>query len=211
MLDTWDQRARRDGIVVKKISFPVPPPSIDILADRLLGAITPATRVLHFCHITNLTGQIFPVRRDLRRGAAPRDPDDRRRRARVRAVSVHRRESRLRLLRHEPAQVAARADRHRLPLRAPGEHPAAVAAHAGERHAEERHPQVRGDRDAPGGQPQRHRRGADLHEGIGDRAEGGAAALPARSMGDTAARRRIGSASTRTSIRRTRARSAPCR
>jgi selenocysteine lyase/cysteine desulfurase len=29
----------------------------------LLGAITPATRVLHFCHITNLTGQIFPVRR----------------------------------------------------------------------------------------------------------------------------------------------------
>ena len=35
MLDTWDQRARRDGIVVKKISFPVPPPSMDDLADRL--------------------------------------------------------------------------------------------------------------------------------------------------------------------------------
>ncbi|MEO7272506.1 MAG: aminotransferase class V-fold PLP-dependent enzyme [Vicinamibacterales bacterium] len=63
MLDTWDQRARRDGIVVKKVSFPVPPPSLDGLADRLLSAITPATKVLHFCHITNLTGQIFPVRR----------------------------------------------------------------------------------------------------------------------------------------------------
>jgi selenocysteine lyase/cysteine desulfurase len=62
MLDTWDQRARRDGIVVKKISFPVPPPSMDDLADRLIGAITPRTKVLHFCHITNLTGQIFPVR-----------------------------------------------------------------------------------------------------------------------------------------------------
>ena len=37
MLDTWDQRARRDGIGVKKISFPVPPPSMDDLADRLLG------------------------------------------------------------------------------------------------------------------------------------------------------------------------------
>ena len=37
MLDTWDQRARRDGITVKKISFPVPPPSMDDLADRLLG------------------------------------------------------------------------------------------------------------------------------------------------------------------------------
>jgi isopenicillin-N epimerase len=63
MLDTWDQRARRDGIVVKKVSFPVPPPSLDVLADRLLEAVTPATKVLHFCHITNLTGQIFPVKR----------------------------------------------------------------------------------------------------------------------------------------------------
>jgi isopenicillin-N epimerase len=62
MLDTWDQRARRDGITVNKISFPVPPPSMNDLADRLLGAITPRTKVLHFCHITNLTGQIFPVR-----------------------------------------------------------------------------------------------------------------------------------------------------
>ena len=63
MLTTWDQRVRRDGIRVNKISFPVPPPSIDDLARRLLAAITPATRVLHFCHITNLTGQIFPVKR----------------------------------------------------------------------------------------------------------------------------------------------------
>ncbi len=63
MLDTWEQRVRRDGIKLTKISFPVPPRSHDELADRLLGAITPATKVLHFCHITNLTGQIFPVRR----------------------------------------------------------------------------------------------------------------------------------------------------
>jgi len=63
MLDTWDQRARRDRIVVSKVSFPVPPASMDDLADRLLSAITPKTKVLHFCHITNLTGQIFPVRK----------------------------------------------------------------------------------------------------------------------------------------------------
>ena len=63
MLDTWDQRVRRDGITLSKVSFPVPPRSHDELADRLLGAITPRTRVLHFCHITNLTGQIFPVKR----------------------------------------------------------------------------------------------------------------------------------------------------
>ena len=61
MLDTWEQRVRRDGIKLTKISFPVPPRSHDELANRLLGAITPATRVLHFCHITNLTGQIFPI------------------------------------------------------------------------------------------------------------------------------------------------------
>ncbi|CAN5412598.1 aminotransferase class V-fold PLP-dependent enzyme [soil metagenome] len=62
MLDTWEQRVLRDGITLTRVSFPVPPPSMDVLAERLLGAITPATRVLHFCHITNLTGQIFPVR-----------------------------------------------------------------------------------------------------------------------------------------------------
>ena len=63
MLDTWDQRVRREGIMVKKISFPVPPPSMDDLADRLMSAIGPKTKVLHFCHITNLTGQIFPVKK----------------------------------------------------------------------------------------------------------------------------------------------------
>jgi isopenicillin-N epimerase len=63
MLDTWEQRVRRDGIALKKISFPVPPRSLDELADRVIGAFSPATRVVHFCHITNLTGQIFPVRR----------------------------------------------------------------------------------------------------------------------------------------------------
>ena len=35
MLDTWEQRVRRDGIKLTKISFPVPPPSMDDLADRL--------------------------------------------------------------------------------------------------------------------------------------------------------------------------------
>jgi isopenicillin-N epimerase len=62
MLDTWEQRVRRDRIKLTKISFPVPPTSMGELSDRLLAAITPATKVLHFCHITNLTGQIFPVK-----------------------------------------------------------------------------------------------------------------------------------------------------
>jgi isopenicillin-N epimerase len=63
MLNTWRQRERRDGIVLRTIPFPVPPPSLDDLAERLERAITPKTRVILVCHITNLTGQIFPVRR----------------------------------------------------------------------------------------------------------------------------------------------------
>jgi selenocysteine lyase/cysteine desulfurase len=62
MLTTWEQRVRREGIVLRKISFPTPPPSMDDLLTRFERAITPRTRVIHFCHITNLSGQIFPVR-----------------------------------------------------------------------------------------------------------------------------------------------------
>ncbi len=62
MLTTWDQRQRRDQIKVTRIQFPVPTTQQD-LYERLEQAITPRTRVLHFCHITNLTGQLFPVQR----------------------------------------------------------------------------------------------------------------------------------------------------
>ena len=62
MLTTWDQRVRRDGIVVKKVSFPAPPPSMQYLADQIESGITPRTKVILFCHVTNLSGQIFPVK-----------------------------------------------------------------------------------------------------------------------------------------------------
>lgn len=62
MLTTWDTRARRHGLVVKRLSFPVPPPSQAHLVEMFRQAITPRTRVIEVTHITNLTGQIFPVR-----------------------------------------------------------------------------------------------------------------------------------------------------
>jgi selenocysteine lyase/cysteine desulfurase len=68
MLTTWRQRARREGIVLKTISFPVPPPSMADLSRRFAEAVTPRTRVILVCHITNLTGQIFPVREICRMG-----------------------------------------------------------------------------------------------------------------------------------------------
>jgi isopenicillin-N epimerase len=70
MITTWKQRERRDGIVLKQITFPVPPQSQDDLANRIEQAITPRTKVIHFCHITNLTGQIFPVKKICQLGRA---------------------------------------------------------------------------------------------------------------------------------------------
>jgi len=63
MLGGWYQRARRDGVVVRPISFPVPPKSLDDLYQRVIGAVTDRTRVIHVCHMTYTTGQIFPVKR----------------------------------------------------------------------------------------------------------------------------------------------------
>jgi selenocysteine lyase/cysteine desulfurase len=63
MLTTWRQRERRDGIVLKTISFPVPPRDLDDLYDRFEKAVTPRTRVIHFSHVTFYTGQIFPVKK----------------------------------------------------------------------------------------------------------------------------------------------------
>jgi selenocysteine lyase/cysteine desulfurase len=62
MLTTWDQRMRRDKLKITRMQFPVPT-TADDLYTRMERAITPQTKVLHFCHITNLTGQLFPVQR----------------------------------------------------------------------------------------------------------------------------------------------------
>src|SRR5438552_11375153 len=62
MLTAWDQRARREGIVVKQVSFKVPPPSDNYRVDQFKAAVTPKTKVIEVTHITNLTGQIMPVR-----------------------------------------------------------------------------------------------------------------------------------------------------
>jgi len=70
MLTAWRQRERRDGVVLKTISFPLPPPSLDDLYQRFERALTPRTKVILVCHITNLTGQIFPVKRICRMARA---------------------------------------------------------------------------------------------------------------------------------------------
>lgn len=62
MLATFDQRARREGIVVRKISIPVPAEEPAEVVELYRKAITPRTKLLLVSHMINLTGQILPVR-----------------------------------------------------------------------------------------------------------------------------------------------------
>lgn len=62
MINGWKQRARRQGIVVKEISFPVPCTTPQQIVDAFAAGITDRTRVIEITHITNLTGQILPVK-----------------------------------------------------------------------------------------------------------------------------------------------------
>ena len=106
--------ARRDR--PQADSFKVPPPSQQYIVDQFRAAITPRTRVIEVTHITNLTGQIIPVK-EIVELARPRGIE-------VFVDGAHayahfpftRGRPGVRLLRHQPAQVAAGAGRHRVPL-----------------------------------------------------------------------------------------------
>lgn len=56
------QREKREGVVVKTFNFPYPPKNLGVLAELFEKNITPKTKLILVCHITNLTGQIFPIR-----------------------------------------------------------------------------------------------------------------------------------------------------
>src|ERR1700686_5271702 len=58
----WDLRAKRYGIVVKKITLPKPVPDAATVLNLFNGAITPRTRVLFFSHITTATGVVLPAK-----------------------------------------------------------------------------------------------------------------------------------------------------
>jgi selenocysteine lyase/cysteine desulfurase len=56
------QRAARDGVVLKVIDVPSPARNPDEIAEAFERAIGPRTRLILVCHVA-LTGQIMPVRR----------------------------------------------------------------------------------------------------------------------------------------------------
>ena len=62
MITTWAAR-RREASSSSRSHFRCRSRTSNELCQRFEQAITPRTKVILFCHITNLTGQIFPVKR----------------------------------------------------------------------------------------------------------------------------------------------------
>jgi selenocysteine lyase/cysteine desulfurase len=62
MITAFRQRERREGIVLRQISIPVPAEDPAEIVRRFESAITPRTRLILMCHVINLTGQILPVK-----------------------------------------------------------------------------------------------------------------------------------------------------
>jgi isopenicillin-N epimerase len=58
----WDLRAKRYGIVIKKIALPKPVPDAATVLNLFSHAITPRTRVIFFSHITTVTGVLLPAK-----------------------------------------------------------------------------------------------------------------------------------------------------
>jgi selenocysteine lyase/cysteine desulfurase len=58
----WELKAKRYGVVVKKITLPKPPQNAAQILNLFNDAITPRTRVIFFSHITTVTGVVLPAK-----------------------------------------------------------------------------------------------------------------------------------------------------
>src|SRR5277367_5768048 len=58
----WNLRAKRYGIVVKKITLPKPVPNAATVLNLFSDAITPRTKIIFFSHITTVTGVVLPAK-----------------------------------------------------------------------------------------------------------------------------------------------------
>jgi isopenicillin-N epimerase len=58
----WNLKAKRYGIVVKKVTLPKPVPNAAAVLNLFNDAITPKTKVMFFSHITTVTGVVLPAK-----------------------------------------------------------------------------------------------------------------------------------------------------
>ena len=63
MITTFKQRERREGVVLKQFSIPVPVEDDDEVVRLFERNITPKTKMILISHIVNITGQILPVKK----------------------------------------------------------------------------------------------------------------------------------------------------
>src|SRR5216684_6132319 len=58
----WNLRAKRYGMVVKKVTLPKPVPNAAAVLNLFSDAITSRTRIIFFSHITTVTGVVLPAK-----------------------------------------------------------------------------------------------------------------------------------------------------
>jgi selenocysteine lyase/cysteine desulfurase len=63
MINAWKQRAERERIIYKQLSFDFPIENDETIVDAYEKAITPKTKIIHVTHVVNWVGQITPVRK----------------------------------------------------------------------------------------------------------------------------------------------------
>jgi isopenicillin-N epimerase len=68
MIQTWQQRERRDRIVLKQVTLPVPAEDAGEVVRVFEAAVTPKTRLMLVSQVSFVTGQVLPVRDVVRMG-----------------------------------------------------------------------------------------------------------------------------------------------
>jgi selenocysteine lyase/cysteine desulfurase len=63
MMQAWKQRALREGIVYKQLTFDFPIEDDIAIVEKYRSAITAKTKIIHVTHVVNWNGQIMPVRK----------------------------------------------------------------------------------------------------------------------------------------------------
>ena len=61
MVTTFQQRERREGIVLRQFQIPIPAEDPDEIVRLFESHLTPRTRLILMSHMINITGQILPV------------------------------------------------------------------------------------------------------------------------------------------------------
>lgn len=59
----WEQRARREGIRIRRARVPLDPADDDEVEAAFAALVTPRTRIMTITHVIHFTGQVLPVAR----------------------------------------------------------------------------------------------------------------------------------------------------